>query len=77
MDERVSKSEYMVFIMGVVVLIEHLQDCNLHHALVEICGLVFDDLDGDNLVRPSVLALDDLAKRALTEHVEDEVSVQI
>ena len=52
-----------------------LEDGNLHHRLVEVRGLVFDDLDGDDFVRLHVLALDDLTKGPLTQNVKNEVSV--
>lgn len=48
---------------------------NLHHALVEVCCSVLDHLDGHDLLRLQVLALDDLTKGTLTQNIEDEVSV--
>ena len=52
-----------------------LEDGDLHHALLEVRRLVLDDLYRDDLVRLHVLALDDLAERALAEYVEDKVPV--
>ena len=52
-----------------------LEDGNLHHRLVEVRGLVFDDFDGDDFMRLHVLALDDLTKGPLTQNVKDEISV--
>lgn len=54
-----------------------LEDRDLHHRLLEVRRLVLNDLDRDHLVRPHVLTLDDLAKRALPEHVEDQVPVTV
>lgn len=51
------------------------QDRYFHHTLVEVCGLVLDDLDGNNLLRFQVLALDDLSECPLAQHVQDEVPV--
>ena len=50
-----------------------LEDGDLHHALVEVRGLVFDDFDGNDVVRFEVLTLDDLAKGALAEHIQYQV----
>lgn len=52
-----------------------IENRDLHHALVEIRRLVFDDLDGNNLLRLEVLALDDLAEGALAKDIEDQISV--
>lgn len=51
-----------------------LQDGDLHHALVEVSGLVLDDLDGDDLVGLHVLALDDLTERSLAKDIQNEVT---
>lgn len=51
------------------------QDRHLHHTLVEVCGLVLDDLDGNNLLRFQVLALDDLSECPLSQHIQNEVPV--
>ena len=53
---------------------DQFQDGNFHHALVEISGLVFNNLDRDYLMRLHVLTFDDLPESALTEYVEDQVS---
>ena len=50
-----------------------LQYGHLHHTLVEVRWLVFDDLNCDNLVRLHVLAFHDLTKCSLTEDIENEV----
>ena len=49
------------------------EDGHFHHTLVEVGRLVLDDLDGHNLVRLHVLALDDLAERALPQYIQDQV----
>jgi hypothetical protein len=38
---------------------------HFHHALVEVCRAILDDLDGDNLLGSEILALDNLAKCSL------------
>jgi hypothetical protein len=48
---------------------------NLHHTLVEIGCAIFDDLDGHDLLGLEILAFDDLAKGALTQHIEDEIAI--
>ena len=44
---------------------------NFHGTLVEVCRLVLHNLDGDDFVRPDVLAFCDLTKGPLTQDVED------
>jgi hypothetical protein len=73
MDERVAEAEDVVLVAGVELVVEQLEDGDLHHRLVEVGRLVLHDLDGDDLVRFDVLAFDDLAEGALAEDVEDEV----
>jgi hypothetical protein len=52
-----------------------LEYCDLHHALVEIRWLVFYDLYGNHFVRLHVLTLDHLAKRSLSQNIQNKVSV--
>lgn len=54
-----------------------IEDRHLHHALVEVCGAVLDDLDGNDLLCLQILALDDLTKGALSENVEDQVTILV
>lgn len=61
--------------MRKVGIAHQIQDGNLHHTLVEVGGTVLDDLDGNNLLCLEVLALDDLSKGTLAQHIENEVSV--
>lgn len=42
------------------------QNGYFHFALIQICRLVFNDLDGEKLVRPHILAFYDLPKCTLT-----------
>lgn len=51
------------------------QHRNFHHALIEVCGAIFHNFDGNNLLRFEILAFNDLAKCPLSEHVKDEISV--
>jgi hypothetical protein len=73
-DERVAKAEDVVLIVGVVIFVQHLQYCDLHHTLVEISRLVFDNLDGNDFICPNILALDDLSEGSLPENIENKVS---
>lgn len=73
-DERVTQSEDVMLIVCVVLHVQQLKDGHLHHRLVEVCRLVLDDFNRDNLMRFHVLAFDHLAKRALSQNVQDEVS---
>ena len=45
--------------------------------LIEVGRLVLDHLDGDHLLRLEILAFDHLSKRALAQHVENEVSILV
>lgn len=48
---------------------------HLHHALVKVGRPVLDDLDRNNFLGLEVLTFDDLTKRALAEHVQDQIAV--
>ena len=48
-----------------------------HHTLIEVCCAVLDHLDRHHLLRLQVLALDDLAKRSLAQHIENQVAVLV
>lgn len=52
---------------------DQLEDGDLHHALIKVGWLVFDDLDGYNLVGLHVLAFYHLTKGALAEYIKNEV----
>ena len=73
-DERVAKAEDVMLIMRVVIFVQHLQYCDLHHALVEISRLILDNLDSNDFICPNVLALDDLPEGSLTENIENKIS---
>lgn len=47
---------------------------NLHHALIEISRLVFDNFDSNDLVGLHILAFHNLPERSLSENIQDEVS---
>lgn len=51
------------------------QHGNFHHALVEVSGAVFNNLDCDDLLGLEVLTLDDLSKGTLTQDIEDQIAV--
>jgi len=72
-DERVTKTEDMVLVMRIVIFVQHLQYCDLHHALIEVSRLVFDNLDGNDFMCPGILAFDDLPKGALTENIQNKI----
>lgn len=58
-----------------VCSMQHVENVDLDPCLIEVCGLVFYDLDGDDLGGALVGALDDLAKGAGSEKVEDGVVI--
>jgi hypothetical protein len=47
---------------------------NLHHALVEISGLILNDLDRHYLMCLHVLAFDNLPEGPLAKNVENQIS---
>jgi hypothetical protein len=50
---------------------------DLHHTLVEVCSSVLDHLHGNHLLRLQVLALYDLPKGTLAEHIQDQIPVLV
>jgi hypothetical protein len=49
------------------------QDGDFHLTLVQVCRLVLDHLDSEQLVRSHVLTLDDLPKSTLTKNIQDQI----
>jgi len=70
-DEGVLEPEHVVLVVLVPLVVDQFEYCDLHHRLLEVGRLVLDHLDGYDLVRDQVLALDHLAERSLAQHVED------
>lgn len=70
----VLEPQEVVLIVLVHLVIQVVQDRNLHHALLQIGRLAFDDLDCNDLLRHHVLALCDLAKRAVAQNVKHEIA---
>lgn len=52
-----------------------IQHRDFHHTLVEVCGSVLDHLDSNHLLCLQVLTFHHLSESALTEHIEDQISV--
>lgn len=52
-----------------------IQHRHLHHTLIEIRRLVFDNLDSDNFLGLQILTFHDLPKGSLAQYVENEVAV--
>ena len=77
MDKCVTEPKYIVPVIRIPVLVQGLKDSDLHHTLIEVGRLVFDDFHSHNLMGRHVLALDDLAKGALTQHIENEVAMSL
>jgi hypothetical protein len=91
MNEGVLQSQKVVVVILVHLLVQlqvvsgrclasewstdQIKDRDLHHALIEVGGSVFDDFHGNYLLRLQVLTLHNLAKRALPENIEDEVPI--
>lgn len=46
-----------------------LQDCYFHHTLVEVRWLILYHLHRHDVMRPHILAFDDLSESSLTEYV--------
>ena len=51
------------------------QNGNFHHALVEVGGLVLDDLYRDDLLRLEILTLYHLPECSLAQYIENEISI--
>lgn len=56
---------------------DEFENRHLHHRLLKVSRLVLDNLDGDDLMSLHVLTLDDLSKRSLSQHVQDQVPVLV
>ena len=54
-----------------------LENCHLHHTLVEVRWLVLDHLHSHNVMSFHVLTFHHLAECALAKDVENQVSCQI
>jgi len=50
-----------------------LENCDLHHTLVEVCWFIFYHLHSNDFVRLHILTFHDLPKRSLTEDVQDQI----
>ena len=59
------KKELSEYTLNNTRSINHLQNGDLHHTLIEIGWLIFYHFDGQDLIRLGVLALDNLSKRSL------------
>ena len=53
----------------------NIQDHNLHRTLLSIRFLILNDFHTDYLMRFQILAFDDLSKRSLAQHIQDQVLV--
>lgn len=54
-----------------------IQNRYLHHTLIEVCCTVLDNLDSNDFLRLEILALHNLAKGSLTQHIENEIPVSM
>lgn len=54
-----------------------IQNRHLHHTLIEVGRLVLDDLDSHHFLRLQVLAFYHLTESALSQHIENEVSIPV
>lgn len=52
-----------------------IQNRHFHHTLVKICRLIFDDLDGYNLLRFQILAFHNLPEGSLAQNIENQVAI--
>lgn len=60
-----------MIIVLVQLAVEQVQYRDFHHTLVEVCSSIFDHFDCYYLLSFQILTLNDLAKSALAENVED------
>jgi DNA-binding GntR family transcriptional regulator len=52
-----------------------IKNSNFHHALVEVCRPILDDLHRNNFLRLQVLTLHHLTKSSLSKNIEDEIPI--
>lgn len=50
-----------------------LENCDLHHTLVEVCWFIFYDLHSDDFVGLHVLTFHDLSESSLSENIQNQV----
>lgn len=48
---------------------------DLHHTLIEVCGAVFHDFDSHDFLSFEVLAFDDLPESTLPKDIKDQIAV--
>jgi hypothetical protein len=51
------------------------QNRHFHHALIEVGCAVLDHLDCNHFLGLEILALDDLAERALAEDIQNKIAI--
>lgn len=49
------------------------QNRHFHHTLFQVSGFIFNNLDSDNFFVDHILALDNLAKCSLPEHIQHQI----
>lgn len=59
------------------MLAHQVENGHLHHALIEVCRSILDNLHRDNLLCLQVLAFHNLTERPLTQNVENEITISI
>ena len=73
-NERVQHTDDVVSVVGVVLVVQPVQDLHLHLCLVEVSGRVLYHFHGNHLTRVALPATYDLTERAATEHRFYDVS---
>ena len=52
-----------------------IENRHFHHTLVKVCGPVLDNLYRNHLLRPEILAFDNLPESPLAQHVENKIAI--
>ena len=72
--KSVFQSKEMMIIILVQLRVEEVENRNLHHALIEICCAIFDNLDCNHFLCLQVLTFHNLTKCPLAEYIQDQIS---
>lgn len=74
-DKGVSQAQKMMIIVLVELTVDQIEDRHFHHTLVEVCGPILDNFHSHDFLCLQVLAFHDLTESALTQDIQDEISI--